>query len=251
MASSETLSRSHDALTEAAETIDDDFQYRPISTGAIVAALFGLMSMTTFLAGAESLSYCLALSPIPVVGLVAGLRSLAKIRSMPDQLSGRSVALVGSILSAIGLFGGLGYAGYVYATEVPAGYQRTSFYEFRPDLIDQRRGRVVPPDVEKLDGERVFIKGFMRPGTHVSQTGTPVRNNVSRFLLVRDNNQCCFGDISTVKPYDKLFVKLDGSLTTDFSGGIFRVGGKLMIVPENARRPGGLPIYFLEADYIR
>ena len=62
----------------------------------------------------------------------------------------------------------------------------------------------MPPDIQELEGQQIFIKGFMRPGTHVSSTGTPVRRNVSRFLLVRDSNECCFGDISTVKHYDKV-----------------------------------------------
>ena len=228
----------------------DDFEYRPLSTGAIASAVFGLLSSLVFITANNSLASSLWLAPIPVVGLVTGYLSLRKIVSMPGQLSGRGAAVAGILLSAIGLFGGLGYASYVHATEVPDGYIRTSFYEFRPDQVHQRRGKTIPPEILELDQQQVFIKGFMRPGLHFSKTGTPVRNHVSGFLLVRDNNECCFGDISDVKYYDQVLVRMTGNKTTNYSGGMFRVGGKLRVLPENAQRKGQ-PVYILEADYVK
>jgi hypothetical protein len=91
----------------------------------------------------------------------------------------------------------------------------------------------------------VFIKGFMRADS------TPVRHNVRKFLLVRDNNQCCFGDLSSVKYYDQVLVSTVGTLSTDYSTGIFRVGGTLRIHPENVRRGVGHPVYVLEADHLK
>lgn len=190
------------------------------------------------------------LAPFPALGLITGFSSLRKISSMPDQLSGKGVALTGVVLSTISLVGGIGYAGYVHATEVPDGYSRTSFVEFRPDEVEERGGKIVPPDVEKLHEQKVFIKGYMRPGTHVSKSGNPVRHNVSRFLLVRDNNQCCFGDISTVKYYDQVLVELAGNKLTDYSSRMFRIGGTLRVIPQNAKRMGQ-PVYTLEADYVQ
>jgi len=234
----------------AGSDLGDDFEYRPLSTGAIASAVFGVLSSLVFVTAGSSLSSSLWLAPIPVVGLVAGWLSLQKIRSMPDQLSGRAAALIGILLSALGLFGGLGFASYVHATEVPEGYTRTSFYEFRPDQVEERGGKLVPPDVLELDQKQVFIKGFMRPSTGISKAGTPVRNHVSQFLLVRDNNQCCFGDISDVKYYDQVLVQLTGSKTTNESGGMFRMGGKLRILPQNVHRKGH-PVFILEADYVK
>jgi hypothetical protein len=234
----------------AGSDLGDDFEYRPLSTGAIASAVFGVLSSLVFVTASSSLSSSLWLAPIPVVGLVAGWLSLQKIRSMPDQLSGRAAALIGILLSALGLFGGLGFASYVHATEVPEGYTRTSFYEFRPDQVEERGGKLVPPDVLELDQKQVFIKGFMRPSTGISKAGTPVRNHVSQFLLVRDNNQCCFGDISDVKYYDQVLVQLTGSKTTNESGGMFRMGGKLRILPQNVHRKGH-PVFILEADYVK
>ena len=237
------------ATTEAFSSSDDlgaeEFQYRPLSMGAIASVVFGLLSFLTFVAGRDSLSASLLMCPIPAVGIAVGLRAWTRIRSMPDQESGSKLAVTGVLLSVIGLAGGLGYSGYVYATEVPTGYTRTSFNEFRPDEVEQRGNLLVPPDVQKLDGQRVFIKGFMRADS------TLVRHNIKKFLLVRDNNQCCFGDLSNVKYFDQVLVITVGSLSTDYSTGIYRVGGTLHIHPENILRGVGYPVYTLEADHLQ
>jgi len=232
------------------DTLSEDFQYRPLSTAAIASVVFGMVSAVTFLAGNNSLQTCLMLCPIPVIGLICGVVALKSIRELPDQLSGFSAAVAGTVMSAIGLIGGLSYASYIHATEVPPGYQRLSFHVLRPDEVARRGNESVPRDVQALDAQPIFIKGYMRPATHVSKGGTPVSRNVSRFLLVRDSNECCFGDISTVKYYDKMLVQLTDGLTTDYSSGMFRVAGKLRIIPADPRAGRHEPAYLLEADYI-
>jgi hypothetical protein len=247
MSASEALldSEPHDFDTE------DDFQYRPLSTAAIASVVFGLVSSRPFLAGNNSLQACLMLCPIPVVGLICGIVALKKFREIPDQFSGHNMAIAGTVMSLLGLVGGLSYAGYIHATEVPPGYERMSFANMRPDKVELKGNESIPRDVQALDSEKIFIKGYIRPGTHVSKGGTPVRHNVSRFLLVRDSNECCFGDISTVKYYDKILVHLTDNLKTDYSGGMFRVGGKLKVVPANPQAGHPDPTYFLEADYVQ
>ncbi|MCH2115866.1 MAG: hypothetical protein MK171_13270 [Pirellulales bacterium] len=230
--------------------LDEEFEYRPLSMGAMAAAGLGLLSLLVFAAARISLSSSLMLAPIPLVGLVTGILALHKIRSMPDQLTGSGPALTGIVLSIASLAGGLGYAGFVHVTEVPDGYVRTAFYEFRPDEVDLRGGKVVPPYIQQLANQQVFIKGYMRPGTHTSKNGTPVRHNVSRFRLVRDDNECCFGDLSEVKYYDQILVKMLGNQVTDYSTRIFRLGGKLQVRPENANRADA-PVFILEADYVQ
>ena len=59
----------------------------------------------------------------------------------------------------------------------------------------------------------------MRPGTHYSAGGSAVNQHIKKFLLVRDNNQCCFGDLSQVKYFDQMAVNLTGPLTLDYSHG--------------------------------
>lgn len=233
-----------EVLSDTSDLGEEQFIYRPLSVGAIASVVFGLLSFLTFVAGGDSLAACLLMCPIPAVGITVGLRALAQIRSMPDQMSGGRLAVAGVMLSMIGLVGGLGYSGYVYATEVPPGYSRTSFGDLRPDEVEQRGNLPVPRDIQELDGEKVFIKGFMRADS------TPVRHNIKTFLLVRDNNQCCFGDISSVKYFDQVLVNTTGSLSTDYSTGIYRLGGTLRIHPENVRRGVGYPVYTLEADHL-
>lgn len=227
----------------------EEFEYRPLSTAAIASVVFGVVSSLTFLAANNSLQACLMLCPIPIVGLICGLVALKRFRELPHQLSGFRAAVAGTVMSALGLVGGVSYAGYVHATEVPPGYQRISFYDLRPDEVELKGNEAVPRDIAALDEQQVFIKGYMRPGSHVSKTGTPVRSNVSRFMLVRDSNECCFGDISTVKYFDKLEVELKPSLLTDYSSGLFRVAGKLKIIPAGKRDLD--PVYQLEADYVQ
>lgn len=233
-----------EAFSQPSDLGAEQFQYRPMSVGAIVALVLGLLSPLTFLTGSESLAGCLMVCPIPAIGIAVGLKAWARIHAMPDQASGGKLALAGVLLSLVGLVGGLSYAGYVYATEVPSGYTRTSFEDFRPDEVEQRGNLLVPRHVQKLDGQKVFIKGYMRPGS------APVRTNIRQFLLVRDNYQCCFGDISNVKYYDQVLVSTVGSVSTDFSSGMFRVGGTLHIHPENVLRGVGYPVYTLEADHL-
>jgi hypothetical protein len=223
---------------------EEQFVYRPLSVGAIASVVFGLLGFLTFLGGGDSLAACLLLCPIPAIGIAVGLRAWARIRSMPDQMSGGKLAVTGVLLSAIGLAGGLGYSSYVYATEVPPGYSRTSFGHLRPDEVEQRGSQPVPGDIQALDGQKVFIKGFMRADS------TPVRHNVKTFLLVKDNNSCCFGDISSVKFYDQVLVNTVGTLSTDYSTGVYRVGGILRVHPENIHRGVGHPVYTLEADHL-
>lgn len=231
--------------------VEEEFQYRSLSTAAIASVVFGVVSAVIFLAANTSLQAALMLSPIAMVGLLCGLLALKKIREQPEALSGGQAALAGVVMSTLGLIGGLGYAGYVHATEVPPGYERVSFYGMRPDEVEMKGGESVPRDVKELDGQLVFIKGYMRPGSHVSKGGTPVRHNINRFLLVRDSNECCFGDISNVKYYDKMQVTLEEGLNADYSSGMFRVAGKLRIVPADPRLGRPEPTYFLEADYVR
>ncbi|RIK73795.1 MAG: hypothetical protein DCC67_17500 [Planctomycetota bacterium] len=217
----------------------------------VASAVFGLLSLTIFTAAGSSFEAALMLAPLPVLGLGLGVWALAKLRTNPDHYSGGLIAKAGTLLSAICLAGGLGYSGYVHATEVPDGYLRTSFVDLRPDEVELRGNQLVPPDVAKLDGQKVFIKGYMRPGSHYSDGGSAVGNGIRTFLLVRDNAQCCFGDLSSVQYYDQVAVAMATDERLTYSPGLFRMGGTLRIKPENAGNTSRGPTYILEADYAR
>jgi hypothetical protein len=237
------MSVSSPALSAASSAPEEEFQYRPLDAAAVASLVLAALSLVIFLAGRDSLQAALMLCPLPLAGLAAGLRSLRKIREAAGQLGGGRLATLGVVTSLVSLVGGLGFASYVYATELPDGYLRTSFLELAPEEIDLRSGRPVSADVLALDGKKVFIKGYMRPDS------TPVSRNVRQFLLVRDNNNCCFGDISTVKYYDQIGVKVGEGLQVDYHQGLYRIGGVLKVRPENAASGGERLVFTLDADY--
>ncbi len=222
-----------------------EFEYRALNIGAVASLVFGLLSAMVLFAGRDTFESAVLLTPLPLIGIVLGVRALQRIKDNPEQYSGRTPAVAGVVLSAAFLLGGLAFAGYVRATEVPDGYARTSFADFKPDEIDVRGSHIVPPDVAALDGQKVFIKGYIRPDS----TNNGLRFNIKKFLLVRDNNQCCFGDMSAVQYFDQMEVRLKGDLTVDYSPGLFRMGGTLRVDPRNAAYGSGKTVYRLEADH--
>ena len=103
------------------------------------------------------------------------LRAWSQITRQSDQYVGSGLALVGLALSTFFLVTGIGYGAYVYATEVPPGYTRISFGTLKPDEVDQRGGKLIPAEIETLDGAKVFIKGYIRPDS------LSVRKNAKEF----------------------------------------------------------------------
>ena len=223
---------------------DEALQYRALHTGAIVgfvlAILVGVFTIISFGSSPES---CIAVSVLNVAPLTFCLWSLGRIRREPELFTGRPLALLGAVLSGVMLVTGISLGSYEYITEVPEGYQRISFSAMKPDEIQERGGVKVPPEIAALDGKKVFIKGYIRPDS------ISVSKGIDRFLLVRDNNQCCFGDMSTVKYYDQIDVDMVGSQRLDYDQGVFKIGGVLHITPENLAAAPMKPVFMLKADY--
>jgi hypothetical protein len=215
---------------EAPAAADEPLEYRSVHTFAVLGLILGLLSASVLFMARVSFDSTLLLAPIPVAGLIVSIVALRAI----------------SALSALFLVTGVGYAGYVYATEVPDGYVRTSFIEMKPTEADTVNGDYIPPEVAEFikSGEPVFIKGYIRPDS------IKFKQNLNNFLLVRDNQQCCFGDLSKVMYFDQIQVKLGTGLATDYHSGVFRLGGKLKVAPGDPRV--GTPLtYELVADYIK
>lgn len=223
--------------------VDDAIHYRALHTGAIVGLVLGMISSFILIAASTTLEYCLLVTPIPILGMFISLRSLNKIRRESDQYTGKWLAVAGLALSTFFLVAGVGYGFYVYQTEVPEGYERISFETLRPSEQQERAGIAVPPEVKALDGKRVFIKGYIRPGS------APVRTGIDRFLLVRDNNQCCFGDLSKVAFFDQMAVQITSSHRVEDTLQILRMGGILEVNEQNLALGAGYPVFTLKADY--
>ncbi len=231
-----------EAQTYDPELVDSPLEYRALSTGAVASLVLGLASVFLLPAALTSLQGVTMLSPIPLVGLVVGVRAVLKIRQMPDALTGATLAKLGVLFSALFLVGGFGLGSWVYATEVPDGAQRVTFVQMKPSETEKAKNVIVPPEVSALKGKRVFMKGYMRPSSQ--------RFGLDTFLLVRDNNECCFGE-NLPEYYDRVQVHLNSPLRVDYSTRMFRVAGTLQIDPSAAGGDPGRPVFSLVADYVK
>lgn len=232
--------------TEPRRPSDEGFEYRSVHTGAVLGLALGAVSAAMLAVFRSDYQYTLALAPVPLIGLFVSLSAWRAIERDRDLYTGDLMAKVGAGLSAVFLAIGLGYGGFVYATEVPEGYARTSFLAMKPDEGDLVSRKFIPDDFLELvrNGDKIFIKGYIRPDS------VRFTKNIRDFLLVRDNQECCFGDPTKVKYFDQIQVRLAPGMTTDFSRRLFRVGGDLEVGPPNPET--GAPLtYRLEADYIR
>jgi hypothetical protein len=151
--------------------------YRALSRAAIVSVVLGVFSLLGLVFA--------SLLVLPLVGLVLGLVALSTIRRYPTEYTGTGMAVLGVALNALVFVGGTARHIYVYATEVPEGYVRASFWELQPDPDYPEYGPVSKSAIE-LSGKKVFIKGYMHPG--VASLG-----KVDHFILVPDMGTCCFG----------------------------------------------------------
>lgn len=74
--------------------------------------------------------------------------------------------------------------------------------------------------VEKLEGQKIRIRGWIHPSVF-TQTG------IKQFVLVRDNQECCFGPGAAL--HDCIFVNMEDGKSTDFTTrpiaveGVFKV----------------------------
>lgn len=149
--------------------------YRSLSRSAVISVVLAVLSLLALLSP--------ALLVLPIVGLVLGLSALSAIRRFPLEYTGRGLALTGTVVCGLIAVTGTVMHTYIYYTEVPEGYQRISFADLQPV---PGRPEPIPDQAVELNGDKVFIKGYMHPG--VASSG-----KVNHFILVPDMGTCCFG----------------------------------------------------------
>ena len=219
------------SIADVSVSYDD---YRALCSAAVTSLLFGLLSVFAFL------SVYLAL--IPLLGILMGCYALAQIRQRPRELTGRGLAVAGTILSGCLLVTSLIVVAVVYATEVPEGYERISYAQLQP--LEGRTNQKVPPLAESLDGKQVFIKGYVYPPAQ--------QQGIKSFLLVRDKGDCCFG--GNPKVTDRIQVTLaDDADRLTFSSRLHKVAGTFRLEPEpnQAIDAGGQVYYYLDDCQLR
>jgi hypothetical protein len=104
---------------------------------------------------------------------------------------------------------------------------------FKPEML--------PPSIEALKKQRIRIRGFILP--------TPQMRGIKTFVLVRDNQQCCFGPGAAL--YDCILVEMQPGKTAEYSIRPVTVDGIFDI--QEFRGPDGnhLAIYHLDAQSVQ
>jgi hypothetical protein len=95
--------------------------------------------------------------------------------------------------------------------------------KFRDEMLDD--------DVKSLDGIDVRLTGYILPTTLFKET------DIDQFVLVRDNQECCFGPGAAL--FDCVIVEMQDGNTTDFEVRPVTVHGKLKIDTKKYKYPGG------------
>ena len=178
---------------------------------------------------------------LPVLGVGFGWIALANLKRYPDELIGKLGARIGLGISLICLIASVGTHMYVYATEVPEGYKRISFTDLKP----KKRGSLPYGEkAEQVDGEKVFLKGYVRPSTK--------KKGLKKFIMVGDFGDCCFG--GSPKITEIVAVDIQIPKTIDYGWGLRKIGGTFRLNPNTKPiREKDIPqvFYEIEADYVK
>lgn len=86
--------------------------------------------------------------------------------------------------------------------------------------------------VKQLDGQKVKLRGYILPSTLFKET------NIDQFVLVRDNQECCFGPGAAL--FDCVIIEMVPGKTTDFVTRPVTVEGKFKVDTKKYKYPGGV-----------
>lgn len=209
-----------------------EFLYRPIPVLVPISLGFVFLSFVAAMMA--------ELIVVPILGAGLAWIALRQIRQSQGSFGGRGLA-IGSLVSQLLL--AISFAamhGYSFATEVPPGYERVNFTrDISGKGFTNEGGRLgIHPEVQKLDNQKVMIKGYMYP--------TKTMDGLTSFVLCRDSGECCFG--GQPKITDMIQVRMKGGNYARFRTGLVAVAG--VFHPSPAVDESGLqPVYQLECDH--
>jgi len=78
---------------------------------------------------------------------------------------------------------------------------------FEMTVGDKFQRSMLTKDIEALSGQKIRIRGYILP--------TPQKHGIRQFVLVRDNQECCFGPGAAL--YDCILVEMKKGATADFT----------------------------------
>ena len=102
--------------------------------------------------------------------------------------------------------------------------------------FDIEKGQPFKPEqlnkvIQSLNGKDVKLRGYILPSTVLKE------KNIDQFVLVRDNQECCFGPGAAL--FDCVMVVMKPGKSTDFATRPVEVRGKFVIDVNSYRYPGG------------
>ncbi|EAQ82381.1 DUF3299 domain-containing protein [Blastopirellula marina] len=206
-------------------------RYRSLSGLAVGSLIVGFLSLLSI--------FSVSLLPLAVVGVGFGLFTIRTVDRNRDLVTGRKVAITGTVLSALALV--LSPSRYYYEeyVNIPEGYEVMAFGSLQPDLGNTA---VVPEKAWKYDGKRVLINGYVYP--HDQKEG------LNRFVLVPDFDTCCFG--GQPKLTDMIEVRLRDPLRVNWSYNRRKIGGTLTINKHLHQMKDLTGVYYeIDADYVK
>lgn len=213
---------------------NQDFRYRSLSKPAVASLTFAILGLSSFLHPVFVL--------LPTLGVGFGLIALAGFRRFPDELVGKIPAQIGFFVSLICLVASVGMHAVIYATEVPEGYQRITYSTLRDN---PKTSLPFAEKAKELDGEKVFMKGYVRPGAK--------KTDLKDFILVGDFGDCCFGGNPKITEVVAIHI-VDEDKTVNYGFALRRIAGVFRLNPNTKSiREKDIPqvFYEIEADYVK
>ncbi len=92
---------------------------------------------------------------------------------------------------------------------------------------------MITDDIHEMEGKVIRLRGFILPSFLFQQKG------FNRFVLVRDNQECCFGPGAAL--YDCVMVEMEPGKTADFTTRVVTVKGVFSTDTKSYRYPDGPP----------
>jgi hypothetical protein len=103
------------------------------------------------------------------------------------------------------------------------------------------RKKMITPEIENLVGKKIRIRGWILPGGQAT--------GLTDFVLVRDNQECCFGPMAAL--YDCMIVKMVDGESTDFTTRPITIDGIFDIREEKFPDGTWMAIYHLTAESVK
>ncbi len=210
----------------------NEFSYRPVPVVAVVGLALAMLSSI-------AIFFWLAL-PLCLVGFLVSVMAFIVIRRNKSVYSGTFVALGGMLMSLAFLAGGITYQVYIFKTEVPEGFQKINFVQDISDkgFVTENGQTTIHPDILALNGKKVFLKGY------IYQTGS--LRDLESFLLVKDNQSCCFGADPALE--DRLGVIMNEGKMIDYKSGKVAIAG-IFRLNENFQNGEREPVFMINGEF--